>query len=375
MGPPVRIACSAHSVEVSHDGRLLVGALFEGKMDTMIANFVTVIERCSPTTLLFPGHEYSTGILSMVMQAYFREPNNPGVFMQTASHLFRAIHRRGVRDRLLNIPVRLDEERRINPLFRMVRMHQRKIALPIYKAKLIEEAQAARTEDEKPEEQPEGQPEATKPLETLTVTHETARNSFLSVYAADFFALKRKLANGEISAEEGAEQMGNIANDIFRPLSASRMRKGLTLQESLKVIGGKVPDRREEAGLNVPFEEVVHRDRLTRLMDDFDEEIGDYFKTSVWTRGNYVTAQPLEKFLSGGINKRQQEMTTLLKNPSDDPKEKKWPRLDSLKACCSSFRKLGKVCNCKRPEDRLRVPENIHPVKACALCSKGYKIV
>lgn len=334
----------------------------------MVSNYATIIERCSPSTLLFPGHDYSLPILGILWQSFGSGATNPGTFLSLASHLFTAIHRRGVGDQLINIPIRLDDERRINPFFRMLRSHQRKIALPIYKAMMTRKEEEANKETKEEEEAP-----VTEAQQILTVTHETARNPLMSVYSSDFFELQAKLANNQVSSEEAAELMKTMARNVFRPVSAPRAQKDLTLLESITILGQKVPDHMEETGLNVPYKEVVHRERLAKLIEDFDPTIGEFFNTSVWTQGSYLTAKPLEKFISGGLNGRREEMPALLTSRTDDAKKTKWERLGKVKSFCSGLLQLGKQCNCKKTEDRLKVPESRHRAENCQVCSRAYK--
>jgi len=96
------------------------GALFEGTNMQMQRNFYTIKRRCKPSTLLFPGHEYTELLLSQAFTDGSWGGVSPGHFFTFANALYRTYHRRHLDENLPTLPISLKEELVVNPNFYQV---------------------------------------------------------------------------------------------------------------------------------------------------------------------------------------------------------------------------------------------------------------
>jgi hydroxyacylglutathione hydrolase len=93
------------------------GAPFEEKKDRMYRNFWQIKRQCNPASLIFPGHEYTTRILSDLLNS--RDcPTNPSGFFALCSALYRAVHFRNLSVPAPTVPYSLAEELQYNPNFK-----------------------------------------------------------------------------------------------------------------------------------------------------------------------------------------------------------------------------------------------------------------
>ncbi|KAH0482567.1 MAG: uncharacterized protein KVP18_003220 [Porospora cf. gigantea A] len=97
------------------------GALFEGDMQDTYRAIVKTLATCAPSTLLFPGHEYTTTMISRVDRGMFTK--NLRGFQEYVSTMARAFHARDRRILMPTVPMRLSAEAAYGPAFVYVRRH------------------------------------------------------------------------------------------------------------------------------------------------------------------------------------------------------------------------------------------------------------
>ncbi|KAH0484023.1 MAG: hypothetical protein KVP17_001539 [Porospora cf. gigantea B] len=97
------------------------GALFEGDMQDTYRAIIKTLATCAPATLLFPGHEYTTTMLSRVDKGVFTK--NLRGFQEYVSTMARAFHARDKRILMPTVPLRLSAEAAYGPAFVYVRKH------------------------------------------------------------------------------------------------------------------------------------------------------------------------------------------------------------------------------------------------------------
>lgn len=96
------------------------GAPFEQSRSMMSNNFWQVERHCHPSSLIFPGHEYTRAMLSSVLNSGDC-PSSPSDYFALCSALYRAIHLRDLSTPAPTVPYRLNEEMKYNPNFRTYR--------------------------------------------------------------------------------------------------------------------------------------------------------------------------------------------------------------------------------------------------------------
>ena len=97
------------------------GAPFEGTQAEMMHNFVKVWRHCAPSTLIFPGHEYTTSILPGYISGASPLPQHSAAFGKVCSLLWRAQQQRSMPSPVPTVPFILSDEMLFNTNFHTLR--------------------------------------------------------------------------------------------------------------------------------------------------------------------------------------------------------------------------------------------------------------
>lgn len=98
------------------------GAPFEGSEREMERNFWTIQRYCHPSSMLFPGHEYTVRLLWDILSCTSVCPmRSPRAFFTLCGAFFRAVHLRQFAVPIPTVPYMLQEELQYNPNFKPVR--------------------------------------------------------------------------------------------------------------------------------------------------------------------------------------------------------------------------------------------------------------
>ncbi len=169
----------------------------------------------SQTTLLYPGHEYTTELLMRQFdQKTITQDGHwirmaPSVFFETASHYFTSAHRRALPQgqKLLTIPTPLDKEMIVNPHFRTLKRRGEHLV----NALLLWYEYGAKNR---------------VPAEKMTIfapTSERRKDSiFTTVYSDDLKAILQNLRSGKIDPVSAADQIETLDCKLDENLIARR---------------------------------------------------------------------------------------------------------------------------------------------------------
>lgn len=94
------------------------GAPFEGTEKEMQRSFWLVQRYCDPSSMMFPGHEYTVRLLWDILGSSGCPLRCPRAFFTLVGALYRAVHLRHLSPPVPTIPYKLQEELQYNPNFR-----------------------------------------------------------------------------------------------------------------------------------------------------------------------------------------------------------------------------------------------------------------
>jgi len=167
------------------------------------------------TTLMYPGHEYTTDLLmrqfdqKTIAQDGHWVRMAPSIFFETASHYFTSAHRRALPQgqKLLTIPTPLDKEMIVNPHFRTLKRRGEHLvnALLLW----YEFGANNRVPAEK--------------STLFTPANERRKDSiFTTVYSNDLNAILQDLRSGKIDPVSAADQIEALEGKLDENLIARR---------------------------------------------------------------------------------------------------------------------------------------------------------
>ncbi len=171
-------------------------------------------EASSQTTLLYPGHEYTTDLLmrqfdqkTIPSDGYWTRLA-PSVFFTTASHYLVSAHRRALPQgqKLLTVPTPLDREQVVNPNFRSLR---RRGEMAAHALKLWYEFGAKTLI---PERDVEGDGEGS---DSNKSNGSMKRQSvFTTVYSAELDEVVQALRSGVVTATSAADRIESLKSSL-----------------------------------------------------------------------------------------------------------------------------------------------------------------
>lgn len=160
------------------------GAPFEGSEIELLRNFVTIKKLFPPSTLLFPGHEYTQLLIRHGLSEGAWGRVSVGTFFAFCITAYRTFHRRALSEDLPTVPISLAEEYSVNRNFAHVDKAIRTLNA------CLEEEGTKSDEEQPPGEQALGR--------TFTMAHASfAHPSHVILDREDWMALKRRYPHDE----------------------------------------------------------------------------------------------------------------------------------------------------------------------------------
>eukprot|EP00755_Sulcionema_specki_P028275 Sspe_Gene.17269::Locus_6129_Transcript_1_1_Confidence_1.000_Length_2050::g.17269::m.17269/K01069/E3.1.2.6, gloB; hydroxyacylglutathione hydrolase len=226
------------------------GGFFEGDLNDMVYNHATVLEMCGRATMIFPGHEYTIGLLrNSTLALDGLNTGNPQQCLDILSSYYVAKHRRDHQGHPLpTVPVPLRKELNLSVTFRMVRKCAEDLLKSIARA-FPDIADPTRSVS------PLSQPS----LSTTPCTHTTNSPSppatftinpsspgftegpFVAFFRSSFDKLLAELESNQVSSAEAAATLRRMKNEwdgaAGAPVSYSNAPSESDLTFALHVLG------------------------------------------------------------------------------------------------------------------------------------------
>jgi hypothetical protein len=190
-------------------------------------------ESVATTTLLYPGHEYTT---SLMMRQFDQKAlpgeihwskSNPSTFFEVASHYLVSAHRRELlpEKRILTVPTPLEKEMVVNPNFRMLKRRGEYVvdALRLWYEYGSKNLLSPRVADDVRQEQPRRQKSSV----------------FTTVYSDHLSNVVKELRSGKLDAMSAADQIESLTSALDEKLIGRRPIPG-TLPSHKNVYHGVV---------------------------------------------------------------------------------------------------------------------------------------
>jgi glyoxylase-like metal-dependent hydrolase (beta-lactamase superfamily II) len=200
-----------------------------------------VSESITDSILIFPGHEYTSELLSRQFQGTINEACRwknfvPRDFFETVSHMYVALHRRSLphnSGKILLIPSTLKKEIKISPHFRSLRRSGELVvrAVTFWYQNICKEKQDVAIvlnpsgEEEETIPAPAEKTPSTARRWTINAK-EVGQDIFTTLYTADLDSLIADLVAGEVTIEEAASRLRGVSGRLEQPVVNRRAIPG-----------------------------------------------------------------------------------------------------------------------------------------------------
>ena len=190
--------------------------------------------------LVFPGHEYTSELLSRQFESKMNESCQwkhfaPRDFFETASQMYIAKHRRSLPQnsgKLLTIPSTLKREIHISPHFRSLKRSADLVVRSIEfwhthfcKDKLTR-SKEKKSEKRQMKEHAISHKTASQPRKWNVDSSDVSRDVFTTVYTEDLESIIKELNSGELSRKDAVRQLRGMSDRLSEPIVNKRAIPG-----------------------------------------------------------------------------------------------------------------------------------------------------